>query len=221
MEFFLFSLFSKTFSVSDPIALIEAYCFQSDFYANYDLITRNGKDRKIEDVNKIGARIEKKTLAKCEKVITENEKILCIFKEYDLYGFLNLGEERRNVYIKDLNDKVINKLLRIKGIGLAKSTKILHTLCPKTIPMIDNALQKEYKEYCKGINRQWIEKQSDQILIDYYNNLEKGDNWQNLTWISKKISNNVVGLTKVRIFDILWWSYLKSKEFNINWSTIK
>ena len=105
MEFYLFS---KTFSVSDPIALIEAYCFQSDFYANYDLLIRNGEDRKIEDVNEIGARIEEKILAECKNIITENAKNLCIF-EYDLDGFLNLCEERRNVYIKDLSDKVINK----------------------------------------------------------------------------------------------------------------
>ena len=37
--------------------------------------------------------------------------------------------------------------------------------------------------------------------------------------------NNLRGLTKVRIFDILWWSYLKAKKLRqdekINWSTVK
>lgn len=89
--------------------------------------------------------------------------------------------------------------------------------------MIDNTLQEEYR---KKINSQWMEEQSDQILIDYYNNLREDDNWQHLTQIFDIISkNNLVGLTKVRIFDIFWWSYLKSKklrqERNINWSTIK
>ncbi len=89
--------------------------------------------------------------------------------------------------------------------------------------MIDKALQEEYR---KEINSQWMEEQSDQILIDYYDNLRKDDNLQHLTQILDSISkNNLIGLTKVRIFDILWWSFLKSEklrqEGNIDWSTIK
>jgi hypothetical protein len=53
MKFFLFSKIS--FEIPDPIALIECYCYQNDFYAKYDLM----EDKKIEDVNKIGARIKK------------------------------------------------------------------------------------------------------------------------------------------------------------------
>ena len=215
MKFLLFSKIS--FEVSDPVALIESYCFQSDFYANYDLLS----DRKIEDVNKIGARIGQKLLSKCEAV-TKNTKKLCIF-EYDLDGFLKLNNKTKNYHIKELNQRTIKKLLEINGIGLSKATKVLHTLYPKIIPMIDRALQEEYR---KEINSQWMEEQSDQILIDYYNNLREDDNWQHLTQIFDIISkNNLVGLTEVRIFDILWWSYLKSKklrqERNINWSTIK
>ncbi len=112
--------------------------------------------------------------------------------------------------------------MQIKTIGLSKATKILHTLYPKVIPILDDNLQREYKE----INPQWTEEHSNQILIDYYKNLREGDNLRNLTQISESISgNNLLGLTKVRIFDILWWSYLKAKrlrwEKNINWSTIK
>ena len=56
MEFLLFS--KIPFEISDPIALIECYCYQNDFYAKYDLLLEY-RDRKIEDVNKIGARIKK------------------------------------------------------------------------------------------------------------------------------------------------------------------
>ena len=178
-------------------------------------------DKKIEDVNKIGARIGRKLLPKCEAV-TKNTKNLCIF-EYDLDGFLKLDNKTRNYHIKELSQRTIKKLLEINGIGLSKATKVLHTLYPKIIPMIDNALQEEYR---KEINSQWMEEQSDQILVDYYDNLREDDNLQHLTQILDSISkNNLIGLTKVRIFDILWWSYLKSKklrqEGNIDWSTIK
>lgn len=215
MKFLLFSKIS--FEVSDPVALIESYCFQSNFYANYDLLS----NRRIEDVNKIGARIGKKLLPKCEAA-TKNTNNLCIFG-YDLDRFLKLDNKTRNYHIKELNQRTIKKLLKIKGIGLSKATKVLHTLYPKIIPMIDNALQEEFR---KEINPRWTEEQSDQILLYCYNNLGESDNWQHLTQIFDTISrNNLAGLTKVRIFDILWWSYLKSKklrqEGNIHWSTIK
>jgi len=216
MKFFLFS--KLFFEVSNPVTLIESYCFQSVFYANYDYCLSE-RERTIEDVNNIGARIGDEPLSR-SKTVAENTKNLPIF-EYDLDRFLELDDETRNSHVKELDDKVIKKLLKIEGIGLSKATKVLHTLYPRIIPMIDNALQKEYRE----IKSQWTEKQSDQILIDYYNNFKKGDNWQNLTEIFNQLRNNIKGLTKVRVFDILWWSYLKSKklrqEKNVNWFTIK
>lgn len=220
-----FLLFSKIpFEVFDPVALIESYCFQSDFYENYDLLLLKGK-RKGEDANKIGARIGEEVLPEC-KIVTEGATDLRIFQydnKYGLDSFLELDDEAINDYVNELNERVIKKLLKIKTIGLSKATKVLHTLYPEIIPILDNALQ---EEYCKEINPHWTEEQSNRIFIDYYKNLGEGDNMQNLTPILKTISgNNLVCLTKVMIFDILWWSYLKAKKLSqekkINWSTIK
>ena len=218
MEFLLFS--KIPFEIPEPITLIECYCYQNDFYAKYDLLLEHG-DRKIEDVNKIGARIKKELLVEC-KAVTEQAKNLRIFT-YNLDQFLDLGEKDRNKQIKELNEFVIQKLLKINGIGLSKITKILHTLYPKIIPMIDNSLQKKYRQV---INDVWTENKSDEIFIDFYKNLQIECNRQNLTRISEEISKNRLrGLTKIRIFDILWWSYLKAENLksreNINWSTIK
>jgi len=181
------------------------------------------RKREIEDVNKIGARIREKILPKC-KAVTEGAKDLHIF-QYDKYGldsFLELDDKTRSAYIDELDERIIAKLLEIKTIGLSKTTKVLHTLYPEIIPILDDNLQREYK----GINPQWMEERSNRIFIDYYKNLREGDNLQNLTQISETISeNNLVCLTKVGIFDILWWSYLKAKKLSqekkINWSTIK
>ncbi|MGB6369576.1 MAG: hypothetical protein WBF68_00875 [Atribacterota bacterium] len=215
MKFIIFS--EIIFEIPDPIALIECYCYQNDFYAKYDLL----EDKKIEDVNKIGARIKKEVLLEC-KIITERTKSLSIFK-YNLEQFLDLEEEKRNKHIKELNDFVIQKLLKINGIGLSTTTKILHTLYPKIIPMIDNPLQKEYRE---EINNVWAQKRANEIFIDFYNNLKMGSNRENLNYIfDKLLENNIQHLSKIRIFDILWWSYLKAEDLklreNINWSTIK
>jgi hypothetical protein len=218
MKFYLFSKIS--FEIPDPIALIECYCYQNDFYVKYDLLLEQ-KDRKIEDVNKIGARIKKELLSECRK-ITESTKSLSIFK-HDLDQFLSLEEKDRDEQIKELNESVIQKLLKINGIGLSKATKILHTLYPKIIPMIDSPLQKKYRQV---INYVWTENKSDEIFIDFYKNLQIESNRKNLNHIFNEISkNNLKNLTRIRIFDILWWSYLKAEklreEKGINWNTIQ
>jgi len=102
MKFYLFSKIS--FEIPEPIALIECYCYQNDFYAKYDLLLEH-KDRKIEDINKIGARIKKEVLSEC-KIITERTKSLNIFK-YNLEQFLSLDEKDRDEQIKELNESVI------------------------------------------------------------------------------------------------------------------
>ena len=215
MNFFLFSKIS--FEIPEPIALIECYCYQNDFYSKYDLL----EDKKIEDVNKIGARIKKEVLLEC-KIITERTNSVNIFK-YNLEQFLDLEEKKRSEHIKELNDFVIQKLLKINGIGLSTTTKILHTLYPKIIPMIDNPLQNKYRE---KINDVWTEKQADEIFIDFYKNLQIECNRENLNYIfDKLLENNIQHLSKIRIFDILWWSYIKAErlgeEKGINWNTIK
>jgi len=218
MEFLLFSKIS--FEIPDPIALIECYCYQNDFYSKYDLLLED-RDRKIEDVNKIGARIKKEVLLEC-KVITEKTKNLSIFK-YNLEQFLDLEEKKRSEQIKELNEFVIQKLLKIKGIALSATTKILHTLYPKIIPMIDSLLQKKYHQV---VNNVWTEKRADAIFVDFYNNLKIESNRKNLNYIFEEVSkNNLKNLSRIRIFDILWWSYLKAeklrKEMGINWNTVE
>jgi len=215
MKFYLFSEIS--FEIPEPIALIECYCYQNDFYSRYDLL----EDKKIEDVNKIGARIKKEVLSECKK-ITESTKSLNIFK-YNLEQFLDLEEKNRNKQIKELNESVIQELLKIKGIGLSTATKILHTLYPKIIPMIDNPLQNKYREKISNV---WTDKRADKIFIDFYKNLQIESNRENLNYIFNEVSkNNLKNLSRIRIFDILWWSYLKAEklkeEKRINWSTIK
>ena len=109
-----FTLFSKIpFEVSHPIALIESYCFQNDFFSSYDLF----KNRRIEDVNKIGARISSELLQQCKTVIKRsNANDLTLFK-YDLDRFLKLNEKTRNKHIKRLNNQVIQVLLTLPKIG--------------------------------------------------------------------------------------------------------
>lgn len=212
-----FHLFSKiVFEIPNPISLIECYCYQSGFYFQYDVI----RNRKIEDVNKIGARLKLETILKCKNIL-EDAKNLDIL-HYSLDELLELDEVIRAKQIKKLNEELFQKLMAIKGINFSTASKILHTIYPEIIPMIDNPLQ---SKYCKEIDQSWNPKNPYGILVDFYNNLKREDNRNNLDRISIELSKiNLKHLSKIRIFDILWWSYLKAeirkKENGIRWTSI-
>lgn len=97
MEFLLFS--QIPFRISNTVTLIESYCFQSNFYANYDL----NRNRKVEDVNKIGARINKNLFPECKRV-TEKTKNLRIFTYQKLDEFLE--SPRKDDIIEEFNEIV-------------------------------------------------------------------------------------------------------------------
>ncbi|MDD5638176.1 MAG: hypothetical protein PHD84_10255 [Atribacterota bacterium] len=214
MKFYLFSTIE--FEIPDPLSLIECYCYQSDFYSKYDVI----ENRKIEDVNKIGARLTSDAISKC-KVIVEVTRDLEIF-QHTLDLFLDLSRQERERQIKELDDVVFQELFKINGIRFSTATKILHTIYPEIIPMIVNPLQRKYK---REINSSWTYENANEILIDFYNNLENGDLRKNLNELSAElIKINLKHLTKIRIFDILWWSYLKAERLKnvrgIKWTSI-
>jgi len=215
MKFYLFSTIE--FEIPNPITLIECYCYQSDFYFKYDVI----ENRTIEDINKIGARLKSKTISDCKAIVEDTNK-LDIFKN-SLDTLLDLDEITREKQVKELNDEIFQELFKINGIRFSTATKILHTIYPEIIPMIDNPLQRKYK---KEINHSWTKKSADEILIDFYQNLKIQDNRKNLNKISAELTkNNIKHLTRIRIFDILWWSYLKAErlknEKGICWTSIR
>jgi hypothetical protein len=213
MRFTLFRDF--TFEVKDPEALIEAYCFQSDFYEHYDFLLRQG-NRSLEDVRFIGARIRKSALDNCKAIIDS-------YKDFRMFGlnldsFLRETPEARNDLAFTLAE-LARKLDAEEGVGFSKATKILHTRYPAIIPMIDNPLQREYRK----IKPKWKKGDWGQLFKDYYENFFVKETYDNLCKIHRSLLS--LDLTKIRIFDILWWSCLKAKTLkeskHINWTTIE
>lgn len=206
-----FLLFSKLpFDVPDPNSLIESHCIQSDFYVNFDLVPV--EDREITHVYQIGARVKKKILEEdCRDALAnlnaESQSIL----GFSLDDFVGLDDGERKRHVEEFNRGIVKKLLKIRGIGLSTATKILHTFYPDIIPMIDNPLQNLYR---KKVNTTWSQGES-QIFIDYYKSLERETiNWKNLTKVYRDTEKNGLGLSKVRVFDILWSSFLRAKQLN-------
>lgn len=219
MDCLRFTLFNRiVFDVKYPDALIEAYCFQCNFFAKYDLKRPEG-DRRFEFVRYIGARLEPEVLDRCKAQINQYKD----FNEVDEKGldwFLKIATtEERNHFTSRLAE-LTHELDRVPRVSFSKATKILHTRYPNIIPIIDNRFQEEYRTP----PRPWKKGDLHQLFKDYYENFMVKETWDNLDELHTNLSN--LNLTKVRIFDILWWSFLKSKnkdfiEKNINWKTIK
>jgi hypothetical protein len=211
-----FRLFSKVeFGISNPFVLIECYCFQTNFYTSYDLLLPN---RKIEDVSKIGARIDSKILPS-RKELAGITKDAGIFK-YDLDGLMKLNDKDIRNHVSEAS-AVITTLMK-RGIGMSQATKVLHTVYPAIIPMIDSMLQTEYQQ---EVDSTWKQSNPGQILFDYYINLKTEPTMRNLASTYDSVSKNLPCLTKVRVFDIIWWSYLRAKKLrsqnHVSWCTIK
>lgn len=212
-----FTLFSKVeFEITYPIALIECYCFQTNFYTSYDILLTN--KRSVEDVNKIGAHINKAILPTNGDLsaITNHAGIF----KYDLDEFLELSDKDIRRHVTEASN-VIGSLMK-RGMGLSQATKVLHTVHPHIFPMIDSMLQEEYQ---REVDLAWKQSNPGQILFDYYMNLKTEPTMRNLASTYVSVSNNLPCLTKVRIFDIIWWSYLRAKKLrsqnHVSWCTIK
>jgi hypothetical protein len=211
-----FCLFSKIeFEIAYPVALIECFCFQTNFYSSYDSLL---PDRTVEDVGKIGARIALELLPSDEQ-LAELTKTAPLFSS-NLDDFLKLSDIALRQHV--MESSVVIKQLMARGIGFSQATKVLHTVYPNIFPMIDSMLQEEYQSL--QVNSKWKSNNPEQILFDYYANLKTEPTSHNLAIIFEKVSKNLPCLTKVRVFDIVWWSYLKAKKLkdknHINWCTI-
>lgn len=215
----IFTLFKDIcFEVTEPETLIESYCFQSNFYSKYDFDRPNG-DERYHRVRFIGARIKEDVVKKCRSRISEYGSYLSTIDERGLDWLLEKATvDERNSFISNLSE-LTHRLDDIPLVGLSRATNILHTRFPEVIPMVDNPLQKEYKK----LRKEWRKGDWHQMLFkDYYDNLLEKSTSDNLQELHERLS--YLNLTKVRIFDILWWSLLKSesREYKkIEWKTIR
>lgn len=210
MEFTLFRKIS--FKINNPLTLIEAYCIQNNFYRNYDIV----QPRTIQLVSQIGGRPNFDVI-RAQRVVNKYRNLELL--RLDIDTLFNQELDVREQYITDFVNGAISSLDNLHGIALPVATKIYHTLYPEIIPMIDNPLKEEYIRI-KGITRRQL--QFDKLFIDYYKTFKS--NKENINKLYGQLSSQ--RLTKVRIFDIIWWSFLKYKRLaadfqEIRWSTIE
>jgi hypothetical protein len=168
-------------------------------------------------VGKIGARIDREKLPQIS-VLVDAAGSLPVF-HYEIDQFLKLDDEDIRSHVIAACS-IVQSLMRL-GLGLSQCSKVLHTVYPRIMPMIDSMLQEEYRRH---IDSQWTPERPEQILLAYYMNLKAEPTANSLDCLFSTVSANVPCLTKVRVFDIVWWSYLRatrlSERHHITWKTV-
>ena len=93
----------------------------------------------------------------------------------------------------------------LKGVGLSKMTKALHPKRPALIPMLDSVVQ----EYLGPPSAEGSGERATELVRAYKHDLDR--NGAALREVRLELARRGVGLTEVRILDVLIWSASAAK----------
>lgn len=178
-----------------------------DGYDNCHSVNNKISPKDIKAANFIGGRISK---IEAEEIVNSAniQRILSLIDNAEIYTPFESGLK------KNLLD-LYYSFCSIKGVGIAKTTKILHLKRPKITPILDSFVI----NYLFNIGIQNI---SDKLYLaelglDFTEKI-----WQNITnnrevleKLSFKLKDLPILLTTVRIYDILIWTTEKWDERKI------
>jgi len=91
----------------------------------------------------------------------------------------------------------------IRGVGLSKTTKALHTKRPALIPMLDSVVQKYLQDDDLGARAPFGERALG-LVRGYQRDLDH--NWAAVRAVRQELARRGHSLTEVRILDLLIWS---------------
>ena len=190
----------------NPESRIREYC-EIKVYRSYDdkhSVDNNISNEDIEAANNLFAMIGRYDKTESKQLLIQSSnisKILSAIPNTDLPGIPDTEWLELRAKIK----KLFMLLLSIRGIGLAKTTKILHLKRPKLIPVLDSFVIK----FLLDVDISEIEKTRQVAIglnaLDQVRNLIRTQRTA-FEQLVKKTSNLPIPLTTVRLFDILCWT---------------
>lgn len=190
----------------DPFFRIQEYC-AIEIYAGYDdkhNINNEISKRDIDAANKLYAMIDRYDKGESRRLLRHSSSISTLLSAIPDTSLLTIVSEewlklRRNIR------KLLAEFLSIKGIGLAKTTKILHLKRPSLFPVLDSLLI----AFLLQINISDVQKraqldiglraleEAQRIMMKQKPEFER---------LSEQTTSLPIPLTPVRIFDILCWT---------------
>jgi len=190
----------------DPESRIREYC-EIEIYKGYDdkhSVNDRITEKDIDAANKLYAMIDRYDGEESRRLLSHAGTVqacLSSIPNVDLHDISD--EEWMDLKIKIR--KLFNEFLSIRGIGLAKATKILHLKRPKLIPVLDSFVI----HFLLGINISDYDKNKQvdislqaldlirEIMIKQRDAFEK---------LAQQTCNLPIHLTNLRLFDILCWT---------------
>lgn len=190
----------------DPQSRIREYC-EIEISQGYDdqhSINNNITRKDIDAANELYAMIDRYDKDESTRLLsysTNLSSLLSVIPNVNIFAVPN----QEWLDFRNKIEKLLAKFLSIRGIGLAKATKILHLKRPNLIPVLDSFVIKflmdvniseEAKSSCVNIGLQALDRVRE-IIAQQRDAFEK---------LVRQTSDLSVQLTPVRMFDILCWT---------------
>ncbi|MDG6221878.1 MAG: DUF6308 family protein [Candidatus Bathyarchaeota archaeon] len=184
----------------DSQSRIREYC-EIEVYRGYD--DKHSIDNKIskediESANNLAAMIDRYDTHESKRLLGQSwniSKILSSIPNTDIFAI----PDNEWVSLRPKIKKLLDQLLAIRGIGLAKATKILHLKRPKLFPVLDSFVIKflfDSTDSNVDIGLMVLDSVRE-LIIKQRTEFEK---------LLKQTSDLPIYLTPVRLFDILCWT---------------
>lgn len=190
----------------NPESRIREYC-AVEIYQGYDdkhNINDHISQGDIDAANRLYAMINRYDKTESRRLL-QHDKIISNFlasiPNKDLFAFPETEWDSLKENIREL----LAQFLSIRGIALAKATKILHLKRPRVFPVLDRFVIR----FLLGVDVSNVEK--DRQLDVGINAFEKvretiADQKSEFTKLAEQTSDLPIPLTPVRMFDILCWT---------------
>ena len=188
----------------DPENRIREYC-EIEVYWGYDdkhkiddVITRDD----IDAANALYAMIDRYDKTESRSLLRKSKNIMEIICKIPNVPIHTLNEDEWKICRNDIRD-LFSKFLAVRGIGLAKATKILHLKRPEVFPVFDSLVVK----FLLGVQLGYKNKDVDYGIkaLDITRKIIL-DNVKEFESLQKSIDDLLIPLTFARLFDILCWS---------------
>ncbi len=189
---------------SDPESRIREYC-EIEIYAGYDdrhSINNSVTLADISSANNLYAMIGRYDKNESNRILDQTGKLSTLLAEIpDTPIYQYSDEEWSN--IKPKIQSLLVKMTSIHGVGIAKSTKILHLKRPELFPVLDSfvvqfltgkTLSSSQRDISLAIKNLDISRELIQTQIIEFTELQQS------------LGDLPISLTMVRLFDILCWS---------------
>ncbi len=196
-------MFSNGKSILNPEDRIREYC-EIEIYQGYDdkhSITNKITRSDVDAANKLYAMIDRYDKDESKRILEYSPDLESI-PNLDLE---NISDPEWKI-LKNKIKQIFYKFISIKGVGLAKTVKLLHLKRPGLFPIFDSHVVK----FLTGVDAGDFEWPLEQAKVgiqtleiarkDIMNNIEILSNTQ------QNITDLPIPMTNARLYDILCWT---------------